>query len=157
MLMHCIDASFLLTNLFSLCYAVQKRVVVVKVRRQKTIILNLSWCTNCKYYANEMLSAILFVRNDHCYSVLQICAHWFVFTCASKMTPPLRLTNTVSGQDFYQVSYVADELRVKQTYSKRDKRSGRFLVNADTTPKTSKQTINLFDLLPTFSFQKPWL
>ena len=57
MLMHCIDASFLLTNLFSLCYAVQKRVVVVKVRRQKTIILNLRWYTNCKYYANEMLSA----------------------------------------------------------------------------------------------------
>ena len=44
-------------------------------------------------------------------------------------------------QDFYQVLYVADELRVKQTYSKRDKKSGRFLVNADTTPKTSKQTI----------------
>ena len=47
----------------------------------------------------------------------------------------------VSGQDFYQVLYVADELRVKQTYSKRDKKSGRFLVNADTTCKTSKQTI----------------
>ena len=46
-----------------------------------------------------------------------------------------------SGQDFYQVLYVADELRVKQTYSKRDKKSGRFLVNADTTSKTSKQTI----------------
>ena len=57
MLMHCIDASFLLTNLFSLFYAVQKRVVVVNVRRQKTIILNLRWCTNCNYYANEMLSA----------------------------------------------------------------------------------------------------
>ena len=39
-----------------------------------------------------------------------------------------------SGQDFYQVLYVADELRVKQTYSKRDKKSGRFLVNTDTTP-----------------------
>ena len=62
-----------------------------------------------------------------------------------------------SGQDFYQVLYVADELRVKQTYSKRDKKSGRFLVNADTTPKTSKQTINLFGLMPISSFYKPWL
>ena len=40
----------------------------------------------------------------------------------------------VSDQDFYQVLYVADELRVKQTYSKRDKKSCRFLVNTDTTP-----------------------
>ena len=40
-----------------------------------------------------------------------------------------------SGQDFYQVLYVVvDEHRVKQTYSKRDKKSGRFLVNTDTTP-----------------------
>ena len=62
-----------------------------------------------------------------------------------------------SGQDFYQVLYVADELRVKQTYSKRDKKSGRFLVNADTTPKTSKQTINLFGRMPISSFYKPWL
>ena len=63
----------------------------------------------------------------------------------------------VSDQDFYQVSYVADELLVKQTYSKRDKKFGRFLVNADTTSKTSKQTINLFRLISTSSFHKPWL
>ena len=63
----------------------------------------------------------------------------------------------VSDQDSYQILYVANELREQQTYSKRDKRSGRFLVNADTMSKTSKQTINLCGLNPTSSFHKPWL